>query len=194
MKKEYKINWFTDKNDYEKILSNDEVINIIGSKGSGKTTLSLKYFNNPDYVVINCDRLLELSGDKEHEELSKIRDVLKHKYRVIEENEKFLKQYLDIIDYVRSKKKKAVIEGNILQEISPITNLKGKVIVKRTSKIKSFIRAVKRDYKNEYFMKEEIKKYGVFGKVTRFFKVIKRRKKIFKQIKKVENIIEELEK
>lgn len=120
--------------------------------------------------------------------------MLKRKYRVIEENEKFLKQYLDIIDYVRSKKKKIIIEGNILQEISPITNLKGKVIVKRTSKIKSFIRAVKRDYKNEYFMKKEIKKYGVFGKVTRFFKVIKRRKKIFKQIKEVENIIEELEK
>ncbi len=193
MKKEYKINWFTDKSDYEKILSNDEVINIIGSKGSGKTTLSLKYFNNPDYVVINCDRLLELPGDKEHVELSKIRDMLKRKYRVIEENEKFLKQYLDIIDYVRSKKKKAVIEGNILQEISPITNLKGKVIVKRTSKIKSFIRAIKRDYKNEYFMNEEIKKYGSFGKVTRFLKVTKRRKKIFKQIKRIENIIKELE-
>ena len=62
--------------------------------------------------------------------------------------------------------------------------------MKRTSKIKSFIRAVKRDYKNEYFMKLEIEKYGKFGKITRFFKIVKRRKKVFKQCNDIENIIE----
>ena len=48
--KEYKINIFKDKKDYEKVLTNDNVINIIGSKGSGKTTSSLKYINDDDYI------------------------------------------------------------------------------------------------------------------------------------------------
>ena len=193
MKRKYKINYFKDKKDYEKTLTNDEIINIIGSKGSGKTTTSLKYMNDEDYIVINCDRLLELPGGKEHKELSKIRDLLKKKYGVIQEGEEFYRQYIDIINYIKNKNKKALIEGNIIQDITLITNLKGKVIVKRTAKVKSFIRAVKRDYKNEYFMKLEIEKYGKFGKITRFFKIVKRRKKIFKQCRDIENIIKDLE-
>ena len=194
MNKEYKINFFKDKKDYEKVITNDEIINIIGSKGSGKTATSLKYINDENYIVINCDRLLELPGGKEHKELSKIRDLLKKKYGIIKEGEEFYKQYIDIINYIKKENKKALIEGNIIQNINPITKLKGKVIVKRTAKIKSFIRAVKRDYKNEYFMKLEIEKHGKLGKLTRFFKIVKRRKKIFKQCNDIENIIKKLEK
>ena len=43
------------------------------------------------------------------------------------------------------------------------------------------------------FKKLEMEKYGNFGKITRFFKIVKRRKKIFKQCKDIENIIKELE-
>ncbi len=49
-----------DKNDYEKVLTDEKIINIIGSKGFGKTTTSLKYLNDENYIVINCDSLLEL--------------------------------------------------------------------------------------------------------------------------------------
>ncbi len=182
MNKGYKINLFKDKKDYEKTLTNDEIINIIGSKGSGKTTTSLKYMNDENYIVINCDRLLELPGGKEHKELSKIRDLLKKKYGIIKEGEEFYKQYIDIINYIKKENKKALIEGNIIQCITPITKLKGKVIIKRTAKIKSFIRSVKRDYKNEYFMKLEIEKYGKLGKITRFLKIVKRRKKYLNNV------------
>ena len=109
MKKEYKINFFKDKKDYERILTNDEIINIIGSKGSGKTTTSLKYMNDENYVVINCDRLLELPSGVEHKELSKIRDILKKKYVTIKEGKEFYKQYIDIIDYIKKENKKALI-------------------------------------------------------------------------------------
>lgn len=194
MKKEYKINFFRDRKDYEKKLTNDEIINIIGSKGSGKTTTSLKYMNDKDYIVINCDGLLELPGGKEHEELSKIRNMLKKKYKTIKDGEEFYNQYKDIIYYIKKEDKKTLIEGNLIQNITPITKLKGKVIVKRTAKIKCYLRAVKRDYKNEYFMKLELEKYGKFGVITRFFKIVKRRKNIFRQCRDIENIIKELEK
>ena len=194
MNKEYKINFFKDKKDYEKNVTNDEIINIIGSKGSGKTTASLKYMNNEDYIVINLDKLFELPGGIEHKELSKIRDILKKKYTAIKDGKEFYKQYIDIINYIKKENKKGLIEGNTIQDITPITKLRGKVIVKRTAKIKSFIRAVKRDYKNEYFMKLEIEKHGKLGKLTRFLKIVKRRKKIFKQCNDIENVIKKLEK
>ncbi len=61
---------FKDQKDYEKILTKDNIINIIGTKGSGKTTSSQKYIND-DYIVVNGDRLLELpSNEKEDKELS----------------------------------------------------------------------------------------------------------------------------
>lgn len=195
MTKESKIHLFKDKKDYEKILTEDEVVNIIGSKGSGKTSSSIQYINNHDYIVINCDRLLELPGstEEEDEELPKIRKMLKDKYNTIAEGQKFLNCYNDIVNYILSKNKKALIEGNIIQGIDPITLLKGKIIIKRTGVFKCFIRAVKRDYPNEHFMKIEIEKHGKFGKITRFLNIVKRRKKIFWQYKDIERKIKELE-
>ncbi len=192
--KEYKINMFKDKDDYEKVLTDDNVVNIIGTKGSGKTTASLKYINDSDYIVINCDRLLGLIGSNEEEdkELPIIRSMLKNKYGVIKEGKKFIYCYNDIVDYIKKKDKKALIEGNIIQEIEPITQLKGKIIIKRTGIIKSFIRAVKRDYSNEYFMNIEIKKYGKLGKITRLLKIAYRRKSIFKTKRDIERKIKEL--
>ena len=194
--KVYKINMFQDKNDYEKVLTNDNVINIIGTSGSGKTTTSLKYISgNDDYIVINCDKLLELPGSNENEdkELPIIRDMLKNKYEQIKAGKDFINCYNDIIDYIKKKNKKVLMEGNLILGIDPITQLKGKVIVKRTGVIKSYIRAVKRDYPNEYFMKLEIEKYGKLGKITRFFKIANRRKSIFKQNNDIERKIKELE-
>jgi hypothetical protein len=96
--------------------------------------------------------------------------------------------------YIKSKNKKALIEGNIIQDIYPITQLKGTIIVKRTAILKCFIRTIKRDYPNKYFLNLEIEKHGRFlGKIYRLKSIIKRRKKIFKYYHNIENIIEELE-
>ena len=192
MKKD-KIYWFLDQEDYLKILTDDDVVNVVGSKGSGKTTLSMNYIEDDDYIVINCDRVLELPGGVEDRELGKIRELLKKKYGEVLQGEDFLKCYLDIVSYILKRGKKAFLEGNLLQDIIPITSLKGKVIVKRTGILKSFIRAVKRDYQNEYFMKIEKEKYGEFGRVTRFFHIFKRRLSIFRQAKTIQKIIDDLE-
>ena len=197
MLKDSKIYLFKDRCDYIKKLTDDNVVNIIGTKGSGKTTSSLKYINDDNYIVINCDRLLELPENNiyEDKELSIIRKMLKDKYGKILEGKDFINCYNDIIEYIKYKKKKALIEGNIIQDIESITLLKGKVIVKRTGIIKCFIRTIKRDYPNEYFMKLEIEKHGkILGKFYRFKNIVIRRKNIFKIYHDIEKIIDELEK
>lgn len=196
MKKNNKLYMFKDRNDYVKKITDDNVINVIGTKGSGKTTSTLKYINDDDYIVINCDRLLELPEDKlvEDKELSKIRDILKDKYGTITEGKEFINCYNDILKYIKEKKKKALIEGNIIQDIESITKLKGTVIVKRTGIIKCFFRAIKRDYPNKYFMNIEIEKHGkILGRFYRLKNITKRRKNIFKKYHDIENIIEQLE-
>ena len=188
-----KIYLFKDQKDYIKDLTDDNIVNVIGTKGSGKTTSSLKYIDDDDYIVINCDRLFELpSNEKEDKELTNIRKMLNDKYGKLNMNNDFTNCYNDIVEYILGKNKKGLIEGNVIQNVNP-TILKGKIIIKRTASYKSFKRAVKRDYKNEYFMNLEKEKHKYFYKVTRLHKVIKRRKKIFKQIKDIENIIYKLE-
>ena len=183
---------FKNQDDLEIVLTSDNIINIIGTKGSGKTTLSLKYLND-NYIVVNCDRLLELpSKEKEDKELLKIRNVLKEKYGEIKEGNAFIDCYNEIVNYIINKNKCGLVEGNILRDIN-INLLKGTIIIKRTSIFKSFIRAVKRDYHNEYFMKKEKEKHKYLYKIIRFIKITKRRISIFKESRDINKIIMILE-
>lgn len=193
MIKNEKLHLFKDKKDYEKTLTKDKVINIIGLKGSGKTTNTLDYINNEEYVIINCDLLYELPDNTaiENKYLIEIREQLKLKYKEIPKGIEFINCYNDIIKYVNNKDKKLIIEGNALLHI----DLKGKVIVKRTAIIKCFFRTIKRDYPNEYFLNQEINKHGkILGRISRLISIIKRRKKIFFEYKIINNIINTLNK
>ena len=196
MAKESKLYLFIDRKDYIKKLTDDVVINVIGTKGSGKTTSTLKYIDDEDYIVINCDRLYEMPTDKvvDDKYLTEIKDLLKNKYGKICEGGEFINCYNDILDFIKSKNKKALIEGNVIYEIKPITLLKGTIIVKRTGIIKCFIRAVKRDYPIKYFLNQELEKHGkILGRINRLKNIIKRRKNIFKIYHEIENIIDDLE-
>ena len=187
-----KIYLFKDQEDYIKDLTDDNIINVIGTKGSGKTTSSLKYIDDDDYVVINCDRLFELpSTEKEDKELANIRKMLNDKYGKLNMNDDFTNCYNDIVEYILNKNKKGLIEGNVIQNIDP-KQLKGKIIIKRTASYKSFKRAVKRDYQNEYFMNLEKEKHKYLYKLTRLYKIRKRRKSVFKQAKDIEQIMNKL--
>lgn len=187
-----KIYLFKDQEDYIKDLTDDNIVNVIGTKGSGKTTFSLKYIDDDEYIVINCDRLFELpSTEKEDKELANIRKMLNDKYGKLNMNEDFTNCYKDIVDYILNKNKKGLIEGNVIQNIDP-KQLKGKIIIKRTASYKSFKRAVKRDYQNEYFMNLEKEKHKYLYKLTRLYKIRKRRKSVFKQAKDIEQIMDKL--
>ena len=196
MSKESNLYMIRDRKDYIKKLTDDDVINVIGTKGSGKTTSTLKYINDDDYIVVNCDRLYDMPTDKivEDKFLIEIKDMLKKKYGKICEGETFINCYNDILDFIKKKNKKALIEGNVIYDIKPITLLKGTVIVKRTGIIKCYIRAIKRDYPIRYFLNQEIEKHGkLLGRFYRFKNIVKRRKNIFKIYHEIENIIEDLE-
>ena len=187
-----KIYLFKDQEDYIKDLTDDNIVNVIGTKGSGKTTSSLKYIDDDDYIVINCDRLFKLpSTEKEDKELTNIRNILNDKYGKLNMDDDFTNCYNDIVEYILSKNKKGLIEGNVIQNIDSKL-LKGKIIIKRTSPYKSFKRAVKRDYQNEYFMNIEKEKHKYLYKLTRLYKIRKRRKSVFKQDKDIEQIMDKL--
>ena len=195
MIKESKIYYFIDRKDFVKNVNSDNVINIIGTKGSGKTTNTLKYIDNDEFIVVNCDKLLDMPIDDIFEDkfLSDIIKLLKDKYGNIPEGNEFLKCYNDIVDFCEKKNRKLLIEGNLLYDIDPITNLKGTVIVKRTGVLKCFFRTIKRDYPNKYFLDIEIKEHGkVLGRLFRLKNIIKRRMKIFKEVKFIESIIDSL--
>lgn len=192
MSKEDKISLLFDKKDYVKKISDDDVINIVGTKGSGKTTSTIKYIKDDGYIVINCDKLFDMPDDNKNMDsyLPEIKELLRNKYGEIYNNEKFIDCYLDIIEFIKKHNKKAIIEGNVIYDIDPITKLKGTVIVKRTGVLKCFIRAVKRDYPNSYFLNLEIQKHGkLLGRFYRLKNTIKRRKSIFKECHRIENII-----
>ena len=179
-----------------KRITEDDVVNIIGLKGSGKTTSVVEYLNDDSYIVVNCDALLELpeNNRKEDKLLFEIRNKLIKKYGEIKTNKEFIDCYNDIVSYAKNKNKKLLIEGNLILEINPISKLKGTVIIKRTGIIKCFIRTIKRDYPNKYFLDLEIKKYGkILGRFSRLKNIIKRRIKIFKERKDIESIIKELD-
>ncbi len=52
-----KVSLFIDKTDIEILCTNDNIINITGMIGSGKTTLANQYRNNDKYIVISLDCL-----------------------------------------------------------------------------------------------------------------------------------------
>ena len=108
MLRESKIYLFKDREDYISILSSDEVVNIIGNKGVGKTTTALKYIEDDNYIVINCDRLFELPVDNyiDDKHLVEVRNILKEKYKIIPNNEKFIECYNIIVRYAKNNKKK----------------------------------------------------------------------------------------
>ena len=52
-----KVSLFIDKTDIEILCTNDNISNITGMIGSGKTTLANQYRNNNKYIVISLDCL-----------------------------------------------------------------------------------------------------------------------------------------
>ena len=184
---------FKDNDDYVIKLSDDNIINIIGTKGSGKTTTSQQYISNDDYIVVNCDRLFDMPENiKSDKEFIKLKEYLIYKFGDLSKVVDFSQVYDSIIDYITKLNKVPVIEGNIIQDL-PIDTIKGKIIVKRTAVFKSFYRAIKRDYKNEYFMKLEKESHKYIYKFTRLKKITKRRLKIFNQAHSINNLIDSYE-
>ncbi len=147
-----KISFFIDKKDIVKKCTNDNIINITGMIGSGKTTLSNKYKNNNNYIVISLDCLYR-GQDKENinEETIKINQILKEKYPT-QDNEKYFKNYYqEIINYIYNYDKPIIfiLEGQQIYRFLKLNDIKGQLIVKRTCIIKCWKRSIIRHIKKK---------------------------------------------
>ena len=186
MSRESKILLLKDKIDYVKEITDDEITNVTGSVGSGKSTYGIKYHNNKDYVVIGFDSLSQDNDpDTLNDDIIELRSILLKKYGDITEDEIFY--YDDMVNFIKNKHKKGIIEGGHLIHMD-IEKFKGTVIVKRTARLKCYLRSAWRDYKNPAWRKGLSK----IGLIKRFFHCYKRRfHHIFSQ-KYIEEFIEKL--
>ena len=62
MKEELLITINTNKEPYEKIVTEDRIINITGESGSGKSTYTKEYLDDDNYIVIDTDEIIGNSG------------------------------------------------------------------------------------------------------------------------------------
>lgn len=175
---ENKIYLFKNRCEYFKVLTKDDVINIIGEFGSLKDTLVNSYRKNKNYIVVSIDNIFF--------------------NKCINEEEKYLKKifnkndidnvdimYKEILKYINSKNKKCVIEGKNLIYVNNLNIIKGKVIVERTNTLRCYFNVVMSDYKNPNLtIKESIKQF--------FISMISRLNIIFNKID-IENFIKRLD-
>ena len=185
-----KIYLFKDREDYIKELTKDNIVNVTGEKGSGKSYLGIS--KEKDSIVVHLDPVFTPEASEDSEYSKEIREYLIDKYGEITDTE-FSKYYKDIIKYLNKYDKTIYIEGGSIAEVEDLSILKGTVIVKRTGVFKCFIRVIRRDYHNKYFMDIEKKNHKYFYKIVRLHKVIKRRKKIFKSYHLIEDYIKKLD-
>ena len=99
---ENKIYLFRNRCEYFKILTKDDVINIIGEFGSLKDTLLNSYRKNKNYIVISLDNIIfDKCVNEEEKQLKKLFD------KKSIDNVDIM--YKETLKYVNSKNKKCVI-------------------------------------------------------------------------------------
>lgn len=172
-KNKYKIGIFKDKEDIEISFTNDDVINITGIMGSGKTTLAREIKKQTNYELVSLDWMFGASLKNRPENIYNILVSFKNMHPEICCKKNYYEYANEIYDYLlKNMVKSVILEGrHIYRYINP-NILKGKIIIKRTSLINSYKRAFKRDMNNKIkeYKNNEIKVNNV---LSRFFERIK---------------------
>lgn len=153
-----------DKEPYIKKLTNDKVINLTGQSGSGKTYYANKHFKGNKYLIVDTDDIFNESRFEHSSGINReLGEMFRKKYTELPDmGYKFDLVYEDILEYCNSKyqDKTVVIDCSQLYCVKDINNLKGKIIIMRTSVERCLDRCVKR-YKKNYpkWTEDDIKKY-----------------------------------
>ena len=124
------INLYIDRDQYEKIITNDKVINLTGESGSGKSYFSKKYLEDDNYIVIDTDIVFS-DKESDNKESLEIRNLFKNKSKDSLIND-FDSCYKEILEYFKGTNKTLVIDSAQYRNIKDYYILKGKVIVMRT--------------------------------------------------------------
>ena len=172
-----------DKDPYIKHISNDLVLNITGESGSGKTTATEKYKDNPTCCIIDTDLLFSTK-----KEVSK--DVLNlRKYLIKKYNElpdlitNFDSIYKDILEFFKDDGRLIIIDSAQYRNIKDISILKGDIIVIRTCINNCYNRCIER-YK-------ELNKNATFEDIAAYSE---KKKNMYKWYHALNSFIDKLDK
>ena len=156
------INLYIDKEPYIKNITDDNVINLTGQSGSGKTTYANKYFASGEYLVVDTDNIFSDIRFKNSSGINKeLGEYFRNKYKVLPNlSINFDLIYNEILDYCKMYNKTVVIDCAQFHCIKDVNILKGKLIVIRTCIDNCYNRTIER-YKtiNKNYSEDELSKY-----------------------------------
>lgn len=164
MEKDLLISIDVNKDIYEKIITNDNIINITGESGSGKSTYTKEYLNNDNYIVIDTD---EIFGNRptNNKNVLQIRKFFSEKYgeNLPDICKNFNIIYKDILEFYKETDKCLVIDSaqyRNLKTEEDIKLIKGKIIIIRTCIDECYKRVIDR-WKNinKNYTEEELAAY-----------------------------------
>lgn len=153
------------KDPFIKKLSNDNIINLTGQSGSGKSTYAKKNYNSDSYLIIDTDDILNNSRLNNSSPINKeIGTYLRTKYQNLPNlHNDFDLIYQEIINYCQKYSDKIiVIDCAQFHEIKDISILKGTIIVIRTCIDECYQRCLNRwKSNNPNYIEEEYQKYAI---------------------------------
>ncbi|MBQ3298459.1 MAG: hypothetical protein IJG97_06690 [Bacilli bacterium] len=156
------INLFIDKEPYIKQITKDNVINLTGQSGSGKTTYAKEHFNSDEYLVVDTDDIFSDNRFNNSVGINKeLGEYFRNKYEKIPNcGDNFDLIYEDILNYCSKYNKTIVIDSAQFHCIKDLTLLKGELIIIRTCIDNCYNRTIER-YKtnNKNYSQEELEKY-----------------------------------
>jgi len=140
------ISLYIDKEPYERILTNDKIINLTGQSGSGKTTYAKEHFNNSEYLIIDTDDIFSEKRFSNSSGINKeLGEMFRDKYETLPNlADDFDLIYQEIINYCKNIDKTIVIDCAQFHCIKNIDVLKGKIVVLRTCIENCYNRCLKR--------------------------------------------------
>ena len=178
----YNVGIFKNKDDIEFIFTNDDIINITGMIGSGKTTLAKRVIDKKNYKLLSLDWMFGFSISNRPEEIENLLKEMEKLYPEMKDQKIFKKtkenkivepnyyKYTDIIYkyLLQNIEQPVLIEGRHIYKYMNYKSLKGKLIIKRTSLFNSYRRALNRDVKNmiKRYKKKEVPKGAVLRRLS----------------------------
>lgn len=160
------------KEPYEKRITTDNIINITGESGSGKSTYTKKYLNDNNYIVIDTDEIMS-NRPTTNKNCLEFRSYLFNKYKdnMPDICKDFNIVYKEILDYYKDCGKTLIIDSaqyRNLKTENDLKLLKGKIIVIRTSIDECYKRVIERwksiniNYTEEDLSKYKTRKLGMY--------------------------------
>ena len=178
------ISVYVTKDPYQKTLTNDNIINLTGQSGSGKSTYAKKNFLSEQYEIVDTDEIFSEERFKQSKGINKyLGTYFRNKYATLPNlSNDFDLIYEDIINNCKEYNKTIVIDCAQFHCIKDIRKLKGKIIILRTDIDTCYERTITRwkSNKNSY-TEEELDNYK------------ERKRSIYKWYKQTNEFIHKIE-